>query len=148
MSVTSRNYSTTSWTPDSTRGKINLTPSNNESLTMYPQDTTEDTIEPYNVTTQDMNITMTTPSFKHHQLSFVFIIQMGKCILIYLWNMRFVLSKAYYYEEMHEDTKGVIINSISKNDNDQKKNDEKTMFHKTLQTQLIKDWATRIPLSK
>lgn len=116
MSVTSRNYSTTSWTPDSTRGKINLTPSNNESLTMYPQDTTEDTIEPYNVTTQDMNITMTTPSFKHHQLSFVFIIQMGKCILIYLWNMRFVLSKAYYYEEMHEDTKGVIINCKSKND--------------------------------
>jgi len=144
MSVTSRNSSTTSWTPDSTRGTINLTPSNNESPTMVHQDTTEgghvttdmnetsqvqvtdsmkrditqkvDTVEPYNVTTQDVNITMTTPSFNHHHLSFVFIIQMGKCILIYLWNMRFVLSKAYYYEEMHEDTKGVIINRKSKND--------------------------------
>lgn len=39
---------------------------------------TVDTTEPHSATTQNIHITMTTTSSKHHQLSFVFKIQMGK----------------------------------------------------------------------
>jgi len=53
---------------------------------------------------------------------------------IYIW---FVLTNAYYYEEMLEDAKGVIKNRKLKNDRQynyqQKKDVRQTLFHKTLQ---------------